>query len=101
MKSGSGGLAAELGMSRTTLYALMDRSTGIRKARDVPQEELLRCLEACNGDLEAVSWRLEVSKRGLQLRLRMKGCSGAVDARTGSQDVSFNRPGVGIVGTVQ
>jgi len=62
--------AADLGMSRTTLYALIDRSTGIRKARDVPQEELLRCLEACNGDLEAVSCRLEVSKRGLQLRLR-------------------------------
>jgi two-component system nitrogen regulation response regulator GlnG len=62
--------ARALGISRTTLYALIDKSPRIRKARDVPADELARCLAECGNDLEAAAARLEVSKRGLQLRLR-------------------------------
>jgi two-component system nitrogen regulation response regulator GlnG len=65
--------AEELGISRTTLYALIDRSGRIRKARDVPRDELLACLEACGGDVTAAAAKLEVSKRGLQLRLAEDG----------------------------
>jgi len=62
--------AGYLGISRTTLYALIDRSSRIRKARDVPAEELVRCLEECGRNLDAASARLQVSKRGLRLRLQ-------------------------------
>ena len=68
--------ADALGISRTTLYALIDRSSRIRKARDVPRDELVACLEACGHDLSAAAAKLEVSKRGLQLRLKDEGLSG-------------------------
>jgi two-component system, NtrC family, nitrogen regulation response regulator GlnG len=68
-----GRAAAALGVSRTNLYRLIERSTRVRKAVDVPVEELRRCHEACGGDLDAMSARLEVSKRGLKLRLRDLG----------------------------
>jgi len=65
--------AQELGISRTTLYALIDRSTRIRKARDVPREEIVASLAACGGDVTAAAAKLEVSKRGLQLRITEDG----------------------------
>jgi two-component system nitrogen regulation response regulator GlnG len=65
--------ATELGISRTTLYALIDRSSRIRKARDVPRDELTAALTACSGDVGAAAAKLEVSKRGLQLRVKEEG----------------------------
>jgi two-component system nitrogen regulation response regulator GlnG len=65
--------ATELAISRTTLYALIDRSTRIRKARDVPRDELVASLAACGGDVGAAAAKLEVSKRGLQLRVKEEG----------------------------
>ncbi|MGK3998663.1 sigma 54-interacting transcriptional regulator [Sorangium sp. So ce1024] len=65
-----GPAAAMLGVSRTTLYRLIERSSHVRKAADVPEDELMRCHDECAGDLEAMSVRLRVSKRGLRLRLR-------------------------------
>jgi two-component system nitrogen regulation response regulator GlnG len=62
--------AAELGISRTTLYVLIDRSTRIRKAANVPEAELRALQEKCGGDLDEMSRVLKVSRRGLQLRLR-------------------------------
>jgi len=65
--------AAALGISRTTLYALMDRCPALRKARDLGPDELARGLAECGGDLDALAARLEVSPHGLKLRLRELG----------------------------
>jgi two-component system nitrogen regulation response regulator GlnG len=62
--------AAELGISRTSLYALIERSKNIRKAADLSREELNHALSECGGDMEAAAERLRVSPRGLKLRLR-------------------------------
>lgn len=71
-----GPAAATLGVSRAALYRLIERSPHVRKAADIPENELMRCHDACGGDLDAMSARLEVSKRGLTLRLRELGRSG-------------------------
>ena len=68
-----GPTAAELQMSRTTLYALIERSTRIRKARDLGPGEINRELEATGGNVGLAAEHLEVSKRGLQLRMRELG----------------------------
>ena len=64
-----GATAAALQIPQTTLYALMERHPGIRKASDIPADELLSQLEACGGDLDRAAEQLQVSRRGLQLRL--------------------------------
>jgi two-component system nitrogen regulation response regulator GlnG len=64
-----GAAAAALRIPRSTLYALMERHPEIRKASDIPAAELLGQLEACGGDLDRVAAQLQVSRRGLQLRL--------------------------------
>ncbi|MEW5741988.1 MAG: sigma 54-interacting transcriptional regulator [Myxococcota bacterium] len=65
-----GETARALGISRTTLYALIERSTVLRKAKDVTEQELAEAHSACSGDVEAMAARLEVSERGLRLRLK-------------------------------
>jgi transcriptional regulator of acetoin/glycerol metabolism len=71
-----GATAAALGISRTTLYAWMEKSEGIRKARDVGREEIVASLGECDGDVEAAAARLEVSPRGLRLRMKELGVAG-------------------------
>jgi len=65
--------AAELGVSRTTLYALIDRCSAIRKAADIGRREIEQTLAEHGGDLDAVAARLEVSRHGLLLRVRELG----------------------------
>ncbi len=65
--------ARALGISRSTLYALIDASPELRKARDLDRDELAACQHACQGDLARMAERLEVSQRGLLLRLRELG----------------------------
>ena len=65
--------AGALGVSRTTLYALMDRCSRLRKARDLDRDEIATCRTETGGDLDLMSERLQVSKRGLQLRIRELG----------------------------
>jgi len=69
----TGAAASALGISKTTLYALIERCPRIRKARDVGRDELEACRAAAGGDLDAMSARLQVSRRGLQLRMRELG----------------------------
>jgi two-component system nitrogen regulation response regulator GlnG len=64
-----GPVAREFGMSRTTLYARIEKSPCIRKASDLSQEEIGAALVASAGDLTVASRMLEVSKRGLRLRM--------------------------------
>jgi two-component system, NtrC family, nitrogen regulation response regulator GlnG len=65
--------ALALGISRTTLYALMDRCPQIRKARDLAAPEITACRQTQAGDLDRMAEVLRVSKRGLQLRMRELG----------------------------
>jgi two-component system nitrogen regulation response regulator GlnG len=69
----TGATAAALGISKTTLYALIERCPAIRKARDLDRAELEACRAAAGGDLDAMSAQLQVSRRGLQLRMRELG----------------------------
>jgi two-component system, NtrC family, nitrogen regulation response regulator GlnG len=65
--------AAQLGISRSSLYDRIDRSSGIRKAVDLSQEEIEAAFARCQGDLDAMVEELEVSKRGLQRRMKSLG----------------------------
>jgi two-component system nitrogen regulation response regulator GlnG len=62
--------AHALGVSRTSLYALIDESPHIRKASDLSAEEIERSFAEQGGDLDAMVERLEVSKKALSRRLR-------------------------------
>ncbi|HUF78329.1 MAG TPA: helix-turn-helix domain-containing protein, partial [Thermoanaerobaculia bacterium] len=65
--------ADDLGVSRTSLYALIDRSETARKAADLGADEIAAARQACAGDLEAMSERLEVSSSGLRQRIKELG----------------------------
>jgi two-component system, NtrC family, nitrogen regulation response regulator GlnG len=65
--------AAQLGVSRGSLYDRIERSSRIRKAVDLSREEIEGCRAACGGDLDAMVETLEVSKRGLQRRMGQLG----------------------------
>src|SRR3954467_4714895 len=61
--------AEQLGISRPSLYLLIDKFPSIRKASDLTREEILEARQACGGTLEAMVDRLEVSKKGLLQRI--------------------------------
>jgi len=65
--------AAELGVSRASLYNLMERSPQVRKASELSREEIEAGLERTGGDLEAMVDDLEVSRRGLEMRMKELG----------------------------
>ena len=62
-----------LGISRASMYVLMERAPRIRTAGDVPADEIVRCHEACGGDLDRMVDRLEVSEKALRRRVRELG----------------------------
>ena len=67
-------LAAErLGISRPSLYLLIEKFPSIRKAADLGREEILAARQLCGGSLEAMVERLEVSKKGLLQRMTQLG----------------------------
>jgi two-component system nitrogen regulation response regulator GlnG len=68
-----GATARALGIAKNTLYQLMERCEGIRKARDLTREEILECRAAAGDDSVLMAERLEVSERGLKLRMRELG----------------------------
>ncbi|MBN1210105.1 MAG: sigma-54-dependent Fis family transcriptional regulator [Myxococcaceae bacterium] len=65
--------AERLGIARPSLYVLIERSPSLRTVADLSPEEITRCFQECNGDLDAMVRKLEVSKRGLQRRVRELG----------------------------
>ncbi len=65
--------AAQLGISRSSLYDRIDRSPNIRKAADLGREEIEACSGRFGGDLDAMVEELEVSKRGLQRQMKKLG----------------------------
>jgi len=68
-----GPTAKSLGIPTSTLYDLIESCPRLRKAKDIPDEELSRCHAECGGDLDAMVERLEVSRRGIRLRLKALG----------------------------
>ena len=67
--------AKELGISRTSLYALIKNSTTIRTAGDLDAAEITACHGDCSGDLDAMADCLQVSKQALRRRVRELGLS--------------------------
>ncbi len=65
--------ADRLGIPRTSIYDLIDKSPNIRTAGDLTVEEISRCFQECAGDLDAMAQRLEVSKRALGRRIKELG----------------------------
>lgn len=64
--------AAELGISRSTLDRRIARDPSIRKAKDLNEEEIKEALDG-GTDVAGAAARLEVSERGLKLRMAQLG----------------------------
>ncbi len=62
--------AEALGISRTSLYQLIEKYPGIRGASTLDAAEIRDGLERCSGDVETLAMKLEVSKQGLLQRMR-------------------------------
>jgi two-component system, NtrC family, nitrogen regulation response regulator GlnG len=65
--------AGALGIARTSLYSLLERSPRVRSAADLPPEEVHRAWERYGGHVEALAAALEVSERALRQRLKDLG----------------------------
>lgn len=64
--------ARQLGIARSSLNVLMDQCAVIRRAVEVPSDELELALAAVGGDIELAAEALQVSPRGLKLRMSGK-----------------------------
>jgi len=65
--------AEALGISRPSLYVLIERCPVIRKAGDLEVEEIVVCHRECGGDLDLMVERLMVSRDALHRRIRELG----------------------------
>lgn len=65
--------AKALGISRTSLYALIKRIPSLRTARDLTPVEITASLERHGADLDAMAADLEVSRKGLRRRMTQLG----------------------------
>lgn len=65
--------AEELGISRPSLYVLIEHCPAIRKAGDLKVEEIVLCHRECGGDLDLMVERLMVSRDALHRRVRELG----------------------------
>lgn len=61
--------AARLGLSKASVYRLVDQNPKIRKASELDTEEITRALEEAAGDVDQAAHVLAVSSRGLRLRM--------------------------------
>jgi two-component system nitrogen regulation response regulator GlnG len=67
--------AKALNLSRTSLYALVEQSSRIRKAADLDRDEIEAALARAGGKLTDAAMTLEVSAHALKLRMRALGLS--------------------------
>ncbi|MDY7226446.1 sigma-54 dependent transcriptional regulator [Hyalangium rubrum] len=65
-----------LSISRASVYLLIDKSSLLRTAGNLSPEEITRCFHECQGNLDKMVQRLEVSRRALQRRVRELGLGG-------------------------
>ena len=65
--------ARALGVSRATLYRLIDACPEIRKAVDLTADEIVAALDGARGDHRAAALELRVSPQGLKRRITALG----------------------------
>ncbi len=65
--------AAAVGISPTSLYALVEKCPRLRKPADIDRDEIEASLERAAGDVDAAAFELEVSSLGLKRRLKELG----------------------------
>ncbi|MEO7729383.1 MAG: sigma-54 dependent transcriptional regulator [Kofleriaceae bacterium] len=65
--------ADRLRIPRPSIYDLISKHPKLRTAGDLDSDEIVRCFEACDGDLDAMAVRLEVSRHALSRRTRELG----------------------------
>jgi two-component system nitrogen regulation response regulator GlnG len=58
------------GIPRTTIYRLIESSTILQTASQVPEGQLVEVLSSCGGDIRRAATQLQVSMPGLRSRLR-------------------------------
>ena len=63
------GAASELGISRPSLYKLLEQHPQIRRAEQIDADEIQQVLAAVAGDVEACAARLKTPAEGLRRRL--------------------------------
>jgi two-component system, NtrC family, nitrogen regulation response regulator GlnG len=68
-----GPAAKSLHISRTTLYALVEASSRVRKATDISPSEIEATVGGCGGDLATAAAAMEVSLHALKLRMNALG----------------------------
>jgi two-component system nitrogen regulation response regulator GlnG len=73
--------AIQLGISRGALYQIIERTPGLRKARELSAEEIYKVLKETNGDEEAAAARFEVSLRAFRRRMTDLGIEAVGQAR--------------------
>ncbi|MEE8523443.1 MAG: sigma 54-interacting transcriptional regulator [Thermoanaerobaculia bacterium] len=67
--------AEALRISRTSLYALIEKFPSTRAPGDITAEEIVEAHRDCGGDVGAMMDRLEISQRALRRRLNELGLS--------------------------
>lgn len=65
--------AEALGISRASLYSLVEANPRIRKANDLDTEEVEAAMNAADGDLHVAAVALEVSSHGFRRKLKALG----------------------------
>lgn len=68
-----GAAAKALGIARSSMYRLVETNSAFRQAKDLSREELAAAMARAEGDVAQVSQELEVSARGLRLRMKELG----------------------------
>ncbi|MBI1773190.1 MAG: sigma-54-dependent Fis family transcriptional regulator, partial [Burkholderiales bacterium] len=67
------GAAQELGVSRPSMYKLLDNHSQIRRAEQIPTEEIRQSLETSAGDVEACAALLKTPSEALRRYLKVVG----------------------------
>lgn len=67
------GAAQELGISRPSMYKLLDNHAQIRRAEHIPAEEIRQMLAASAGDVEACAAKLKTPSEALRRYLKVIG----------------------------
>jgi two-component system nitrogen regulation response regulator GlnG len=65
--------AAQLGLSRPSLYFLLDAFPSTRKAMDLSREEIVEARQRCGGKLSEMAALLRVSQAGIKRRMKQLG----------------------------
>lgn len=65
--------ADALGVSRASVYHLIDRHPTLKNTADLSDDELQQSYQQHHGNLETMMWDLQVSQLGLRRRLRAMG----------------------------